>query len=54
MMILHWKLVIEMLTLYSLFVFYTGFTLISEIVAGFSLAIVMHVTYAFFKVYFMN
>lgn len=45
-MILHWKLVAEVLTLYS-FVFYTGFTLISETVAHFSLAIVIYIIYAF-------
>lgn len=51
MMILHWKLVIEVLTLYSSSMFYTGFTLISEIVARFSLAIVIYIIYAFKKMF---
>lgn len=54
MTIHHWKLVTEVLTLYSSFVFCTEFMLISETVAHFSLAVVIYVSCAFFNVYFMG
>lgn len=53
MTIHHWKLVTEVLALYS-FVFCTEFMLISETVAHFSLAVVIYISCAFFNVYFME
>jgi len=47
MVILHWKLVIEVLNFYSSFVFYTGFTLNCDIAVHCSVAIVVYIIYAF-------